>query len=592
MPWRPTEAMANNARRALKWRDDGFKGGAATGVRRARQLVARRMLSPQDVIEMNAWFARHSKSASPNEKRSNSDPSPWWVAWNLWGGDSAKRFVEARVDSARRDREKQRAADTNTALAEIELAQWAADAHAIDALHRSVETGALAWVNRDEMHAGEPELYTVRNGAAVHNVTGILVSAGSPLAQMLGLTDYETLGRAIRAAESDASVDEHLFVIDSPGGDTAGLPDLIQTMGGAEKRKRAYVRGRAQSAGYWIASHAGEIAASETAIIGCLGVVRESVEPRDDDRAPFKITCTVSSQTPGKMGTDSSNQRLVDDLAGFMLGSIATARNLTVDALLSATGDGEDAGASVSARRALAGGLIDRIATMTDVMGADEPAAPTPFRAVDDGMTVAAVATDSITTAPPVAHNTREANMADTDNRHGDNVVDAARLTAAQERVAELEAALKGAAVTIDGERVTAAALLSQLNETKATAAAAAEAVAKAEAEAESLRAAAFDADVSAALEAAHKVGKLGPGEKEHLAACASEDAEVYGRDKALARLKRGLDAKAAVVPVGPAAGHDEPAEVSFADRANALAAEKGITYAAAAKMLRHGEVK
>jgi hypothetical protein len=56
---KPTESMANNARRGLELRKEFGRGGTAVGVARARDLANRKDLSPETVLRMYSYFSRH-----------------------------------------------------------------------------------------------------------------------------------------------------------------------------------------------------------------------------------------------------------------------------------------------------------------------------------------------------------------------------------------------------------------------------------------------------------------------------------------------------------------------------------------------------
>lgn len=56
---KPTESMANNARRGLELRKEFGRGGTAVGVARARDLANRKNLSPDTVARMFSFFSRH-----------------------------------------------------------------------------------------------------------------------------------------------------------------------------------------------------------------------------------------------------------------------------------------------------------------------------------------------------------------------------------------------------------------------------------------------------------------------------------------------------------------------------------------------------
>lgn len=88
--YRPTDAMVNNARRALRWKDDGFDGGTIVGLTRANQISNKENLSEETVVRMFSFFSRHEvdKQAEGFYSGQEGYPSNGRVAWDLWGGDA------------------------------------------------------------------------------------------------------------------------------------------------------------------------------------------------------------------------------------------------------------------------------------------------------------------------------------------------------------------------------------------------------------------------------------------------------------------------------------------------------------------------
>ena len=95
---RPTQAMAEDARRGLDWRKEHGRGGTAVGVARARQLVNRDELSPRTVRRMVSFFARHEvdKDAEGFSPGEDGYPSAGRIAWALWGGDAGQAWARGR----------------------------------------------------------------------------------------------------------------------------------------------------------------------------------------------------------------------------------------------------------------------------------------------------------------------------------------------------------------------------------------------------------------------------------------------------------------------------------------------------------------
>jgi len=81
-----------------------FKGGVETGWKRAKQLATRDSISIQDLKYMRAWFARHIITSYPTYKKwrlaGRPKDSSWHnkrgiIAWLIWGGDAAFRWVNS-----------------------------------------------------------------------------------------------------------------------------------------------------------------------------------------------------------------------------------------------------------------------------------------------------------------------------------------------------------------------------------------------------------------------------------------------------------------------------------------------------------------
>ena len=95
----PTEGMREEAQRYRDWKSEGESGGTDVARTRAAQILSGNELSPETVITMSAWFARHEvdkegQGFSPGE---DGYPSNGRVAWAAWGGDPGKSWSDARA---------------------------------------------------------------------------------------------------------------------------------------------------------------------------------------------------------------------------------------------------------------------------------------------------------------------------------------------------------------------------------------------------------------------------------------------------------------------------------------------------------------
>jgi HK97 family phage prohead protease len=103
----PTSQMRDLARRGLDFHEEGLSGDglAPATVTDARAIAAGEAVSPDKVVRMNAWFARHlpDLDAPANSDPDNDDfPGPGAVAWYLWAGDPTDPTAAGVAWSARK----------------------------------------------------------------------------------------------------------------------------------------------------------------------------------------------------------------------------------------------------------------------------------------------------------------------------------------------------------------------------------------------------------------------------------------------------------------------------------------------------------
>jgi hypothetical protein len=91
------QGVQSAARRALKWISEGKAGDGFTSVgrRRAAQLAAGGSVSRDTVARMRSYLARHAvdKNAEGFSAGEKGYPSPGRVAWDAWGGDAGRTWV-------------------------------------------------------------------------------------------------------------------------------------------------------------------------------------------------------------------------------------------------------------------------------------------------------------------------------------------------------------------------------------------------------------------------------------------------------------------------------------------------------------------
>ena len=162
----PTEAMATNATRGLKYRKEFNRGGTIIGVTRANQLASRENLSPSTVRRMHSYFSRHEvdKQGQGFNRGEKGFPSAGLVAWLLWGGDAGQRWAKAKTAQLDRERKEEIREDVFTTEAE---ANDRAKVIGCVGSHSHDENGKLIF-----MPCKDHDEYTSLTGREVSSVNG------------------------------------------------------------------------------------------------------------------------------------------------------------------------------------------------------------------------------------------------------------------------------------------------------------------------------------------------------------------------------------------------------------------------------------
>jgi HK97 family phage major capsid protein/HK97 family phage prohead protease len=154
----PTEGMKAEARRYREWKKDGRPGGTEVAATRASQILSGDELSPDTVITMAAWFARHEVDKKGKGFRPDGDdyPSPGRVAWAAWGGDSGQSWSNMKSKAIKKARERSMETITEGRPYPNEHAARLTDPDQYDSIRR---------VN-DEFGAGIDAIYGIKDGTS------------------------------------------------------------------------------------------------------------------------------------------------------------------------------------------------------------------------------------------------------------------------------------------------------------------------------------------------------------------------------------------------------------------------------------------
>lgn len=201
---------------------------------------------------------------------------------------------------------------------------------------------------------------TVRGQVAVIPVTGPLFRYANLMTSICGATSYELLARDFNKAVEDPNITGIVLDIDSPGGEVNGCSELSDMIFEARGKKPiiAYASGACCSGAYWIASSCDKILATDTAILGSIGVV--ATYGKEDDDKTIEI---VSSQSPNKrpnISTDEGKAKIqtrIDDLASVFISKIARNKEISTEEVMNNFGGGDVFVGKIAVRNGLADGL-------------------------------------------------------------------------------------------------------------------------------------------------------------------------------------------------------------------------------------------
>lgn len=210
---------------------------------------------------------------------------------------------------------------------------------------------------------------------AVIPLWGAIAQRGDLFMALFGGTNLQAVAGRFRAAMAEPAVKAIVFDVSSPGGAVYGVPEFAREVREARGSKPivAVANSKMASAAYWIASAADRIVATPSAELGSIGVYLMHLDRSKADELAGESYTVVSA---GDLKTDATGheplsdegkdamQALVDDFYGMFVGDVAKGRGVSPDVVRKSYGRG----ATMSAAAAKAAGMVDRVATLDDVL--------------------------------------------------------------------------------------------------------------------------------------------------------------------------------------------------------------------------------
>ncbi|MAG24780.1 hypothetical protein CMI47_04295, partial [Candidatus Pacearchaeota archaeon] len=208
----------------------------------------------------------------------------------------------------------------------------------------------------------------LKDGIAIQHITGPVVRTHDFWSRMEGATSIDEAYRDLASARDNPAVKAIVLHMNTPGGEVDGTGEFAGLVHQTANTKPviAYVSFMAASAGYWIASAAGEIVAAPTALLGSIGVVTTYYDTsKMMESFGIEKVEIVSSQSPLKRvdpkeeGGRAVIQREIDAIADVFINSVAPNRGVTRQTVLEDFGQGD----VFVGKNAIKPGLADRIGT-------------------------------------------------------------------------------------------------------------------------------------------------------------------------------------------------------------------------------------
>jgi signal peptide peptidase SppA len=240
---------------------------------------------------------------------------------------------------------------------------------------RSLACGFAADVRSTEAQR-KPALVRREPGAvSIIPIRGIITNR-SFRQQIFGAgTSIDNLTQQFRRALSDRSVKAIVFDIDSPGGEVAGIPELADEIFRSRSKKSiiACANATAVAGAFWLAAMASDLAVTDSGELGSIGI---AVAHEDYSAALGKAGIKTTLISAGKYKTDGNSvepltdsaradmRDKVDSFHTWFVNDVARGRGVRVSTVRDRFGEGR----GVLARKAVALGMADRIATLDQVL--------------------------------------------------------------------------------------------------------------------------------------------------------------------------------------------------------------------------------
>jgi len=207
----------------------------------------------------------------------------------------------------------------------------------------------------------------IDGNVAIISIDGAMVKRGDFFSNLCGMTSYAKIEKQISTAESTEGVDTLLFVVDTAGGDVAGVDNIGEKIFNSKLKTVTLYENLGASAGVWAFSASEEVYATQTTQIGSVGVVFAANIPMEDGTNKIQI---VSSNAENKRCalTDKKCQEKIqarlDNIEAIFFERVGRNRGMTKEQIIAGFNQGDVVMASVAKEI----GFLDGITTKDELL--------------------------------------------------------------------------------------------------------------------------------------------------------------------------------------------------------------------------------
>jgi ClpP class serine protease len=201
----------------------------------------------------------------------------------------------------------------------------------------------------------QPQIYKIEGENAIIKIKGPLSRSGPDFIDLFlgyGGTSYSDIINASEEILKNDLVKKVILEMDTPGGEATGVFETAEAISNLASNKKVIAMnlGSVASAGYWIASQARQIYASnplaETGSIGVVWVLRDYDRNVKDDEYGYARVRIVSQNAKNKRPdiTKPSERKwmqdLIDGIENLFISSVASGRKISKETIIEDFGNG------------------------------------------------------------------------------------------------------------------------------------------------------------------------------------------------------------------------------------------------------------